>query len=823
MGDLAAVRDETWWWPSEDGIRDTGISLVKIPPTKFDVGGPSINAFQVDASDYEAGHLLIAIIGTKGSAGSPPSAYSFFVDPAGENPVNVLSGFSSQLIGSFDGSIFEPLSQAWAYLYVVENTGTVNASPTNSGDGPGGFAVWAIQNLVDIVDPTFEVPSPDLALSFGPTSSGEDNGLWVFVAFPAFTQITLGSESDDPLPAEPIVVTAGAGEISETVEFGVLPEDGFDPNPVGGAFIQLLATPILVPFIPPTTEIVTTFTADIDTLLGVHEDLPPAHLITTFTATVTLPPASTEWRAVLVDANGTTIARMPRAVIGEIVETLNDIDTADVTIPIRSAAGALIDTAEVLPELEVQIWRGDVLWLWGPIVDAVPEGDHWTLSVRDARWHLTRRHVGELGGTFGGKPPYFHDEMVNQRFERGNLSGWSILRSVTVGEFVGFDAPEVGAVRIAPDTRMPSGEPMVRCVAPLDPLDNYQLFQDLWIRLPQDGRELNVTFSGWWLLPTGGNFAPNNLQMGLLLATLDLDVDLPGGYYQPLDWAFDPPLDEQSPLDKFFYQEVKLTLPPGEEALVHVAVCFPQGVSFVGGLDLQVDDGLLYNESPSTIGPGLVMHAQDAAFSKSDVNLDWVANTVGDQVIRDYLFRDHTNVAQAIQGLASDGWFDWSMAYTPTARIVEFTAPRRGSHRPGARCRLDANGRGNVDRITRRRMWQSGSTVVAAQTRTGGNHERAARSDHDLTLEEVFVAPREPRDYDLAGIAETRLGPAVDATVIEVETRSGDERLLVDLEVGDTTDLVGLVPGHRAVGVHRLVRRQIDPTNDRATLVLNPA
>ena len=84
------------------------------------------------------------------------------------------------------------------------------------------------------------------------------------------------------------------------------------------------------------------------------------------------------------------------------------------------------------------------------------------------------------------------------------------------------------------------------------------------------------------------------------------------------------------------------------------------------------------------------------------------------------------------------------------------------------------------------------------------------------------MAPREPKDYDLQRLADEHLAPAVKAAVVTVHAKSGDERFLLGLQLGDTTDINSTYPGHRASGVHRVVRREVSPGRDSVVLTLNP-
>jgi hypothetical protein len=798
---------DTHHYVEPGGIRGSGIGV--------HAGTVEYVDGQIWRARVKAPKVLVAIMAAEAPLPYPtaPLSYDFAIPDLDfpmdmGTPIDPSTGISMQFVGKAYTPIGD--NDYFAYLYLVDNP--IGAIHLRAGDFIGtswrSFAAVGITGLEDF-------------------DHGDEGGLWIGVGYPANDwleedAVTPGFASPSPqqfvggpFGCDPQIIVCDAG----TVATPILYELSTSGN-VRGIFLQLLGTVVPEVVTPPTTIITNVYDATTGPLAGITRAAPTMTVTNIYDADLTLPTLRTDWWAVLVDADGNRVASMPDAVLGTIAETLNDITTCPVTIPIRSTAGQLIDPAQFLPDLEVQVWRGDTLWLWGPISGCQVNGDSFQLTVSDAPWHLTRRHVGELGAAFGGKPPYFHDQMVNERFEAGGIDGWSVFRTVSFGEFPGFDTPAPGAVAVDPGRTLPDGNPMVRCTASLDPLDNYQLYQDLRVYAQQDRRPITLTLSAWWYIPSGGGYAPNNQRMGLLLATLSDDIELPAGYYFPQDLDFTI-LDDQIPFDTLFQQECRLTLPEGLDQLVHVSVCFPQGVSYVGGIDLRGDDGLLYIESPGGIAAGLVRHAQDPAFAKSEVNL-WPGSE-GDPaevVTREYQFTDHTQTYQAITGLAREGWFDWDTAYTADKRWMNFHAPKSGAYRPRARVRMNANGHGNVTAVYRDRT--TGSTAVAAQTRTGGDHERATITPDTITLEEVFVADREPRDYDLAHLADERHSVAGRPEVVKVSTNPHDERFLLGVKVGDTTDVLSDSPGALAEGRYRLTGRTIDPQRDACELTFNP-
>lgn len=813
--------DDLWWW------QNGGPPAVTFAPATLT---GAVDSTRITATGITTGgftHLVVAVTASKGSSASPPSSFQFFADPDLTEPVTPVTGFSLRDLGNIHGSAGDADGYAYGYILNIGDVYMRGAGGVDTGYfGIQAFAAYhaagfTANELTDLSDPG------DFFPFLGPQGETGDHPHWLFIGYTSASPdtttvaVTEGQISDSSSATDPVVSLAG---IADTAANRTIEADGlYDATNIQarGWWIQFQA--VLVEEITPVGLTLWTgvFEASLGDVTGIVRGAPPVTATNIFDADLILPSASAEWRAVLVDAAGNTVHQIPDANLGDLVETLNDITVGSLTIPVRSPAASAIDDTDLMAELEVQIWRGNILRLWGPITAVTVNGDLMQLKVSDAPWHLTQRHVGQMGNEFGGKPPYFHDPAVNLRFQTGDLEGWSILRTISIGEFVGFGAPYPGAVTVDPTRLLPSGEPAVRCHAEADPLDNYQLFQDLSVVPPQNGRALRMTLSGWWWIPVDGGFAPNNQRMGLLLAPLIDDPSLPADYYQPFDVGFSV-LDDTCPRGQWFYQECEVDVPPGAvPRLVHVAVCFPQGISYVAGLDLQVDDGLLYDESPSTMGAGLVMHAQDAAFDRDDINLTWWANTIGDREVREYRFADHTNIYQAITALAREGWFDWWCSYVTGGRVMNFQARRRTSHRARARVHVNDAGTSNVATITKART--TGATSIAAQTRNqdNGNHEHAARTP-GLTLEEIFVADREPADYDLPALANNRAHLTAQPEALTVETHAGDDRYHLAINLGDTTDITSTQPGAKANGRYRLTRRTTHPDTDSCELAFNP-
>lgn len=542
--------------------------------------------------------------------------------------------------------------------------------------------------------------------------------------------------------------------------------------------------------------------------------------------TVPLDLTPRDWRAVIVDSTGTQVARCAHAHIGELTQTLSDTHRVTVTIPLLDRTGAptrpasTIADTDVVPDLELQVWRDGVLWQWGPIVDVEPDGAALAVTVHDPTWHLSRRHLGKMGHEFGGYTD-FTDPVVNPRFDTGDLTGWSLIRCQ------GYNltaTPDPDAVTLS-SRKLPDGTRMIRADGPIDVDDSYQLYQDLDVLVGATHGDTRVTLSGWWWIPSDGEFAPNNLRFGLLLARIPRDADLPVGYFTPTDTAFST-LDDTVPRERLVRHTCDITIPAGAQELLHVAVCFPQGVSYFGGLTLHGDDGVDYVEYPPAEAAANLINVYGAVSTieeRSDVNVTAIPYPTGiDRITRTFRNRDHPGILDSVNQWAREHWFEWEVLYTSTDRIMRIAEPTVGTGRRAAAIRLDADGHGNVVSIRRARRWSSGATVVETQT-LDDHVARAARlaGDH-VTIEEISAGHRDPNDYDLARQASLDLDTLAHPDQLEVVCRPGDTRWLTAVRLGDRFHVHSTWPGSEADEYYRLVRREITPAADQVTLTLNP-
>lgn len=148
--------------------------------------------------------------------------------------------------------------------------------------------------------------------------------------------------------------------------------------------------------------------------------------------TVDIPPVEGRSRVVVVDANGGTLGELEQAIVGPVNYALNTWDTASFILPVDDPKAHLVLDQ---PMREVQIWKGDQILTWGPMVRPQVAGDMIAVTVNGAMWHLSRRFVGKANR---------ENHLCNPSFTDG-LTCWNFLKTAY---FLDYQALAPNDVRI---------------------------------------------------------------------------------------------------------------------------------------------------------------------------------------------------------------------------------------------------------------------------------------------------------------------------------------------------------------------------------------
>jgi hypothetical protein len=132
--------------------------------------------------------------------------------------------------------------------------------------------------------------------------------------------------------------------------------------------------------------------------------------------TVTIPPIEGRKRVVVVDADGATLGELANAVVQQVRFPLNSWESWGFTIPVEDPQAHLVLEERIR---EAQVWRGDLLLSWGPMVRPTVTDGLVQVQGVGARWHLSRRHVGKANRD---------NQLCNPSFEQG-LACWNFNRT----------------------------------------------------------------------------------------------------------------------------------------------------------------------------------------------------------------------------------------------------------------------------------------------------------------------------------------------------------------------------------------------------------
>ena len=538
---------------------------------------------------------------------------------------------------------------------------------------------------------------------------------------------------------------------------------------------------------------------------------------------VTFRSRGTRRRTVIVSSDGAVHATLPEAGHGPITLELNRWEEASITAPLDSDVTAAIIAEEFR---EAQLWFGDVLLVFGPIVRPGSDGATLTAAVKGPLWHLSRRHVGKAERT---------NYVINGDFEDG-AAGWGPWRwDLQInGDLPGkqLTYPPLQIVR----DNVVTGKRALRTENYVEGTAN-AIVQGLYWTVDEvtNPHGDQWTLSGYIYVEsyTAPGKGYNGVEL-TRLSTTELWDDpwvqsvVPGAMKIIQISGFR--VDEDTPIGEWLPFSIDFTTPPkaGEPENLFIQLRSPVGAARYDRIALTRVESILWQQTDqNTIVADLVDHAQDPAFGRDDVNLDTRALATGVKRDLELIYHEHPNIWSEILKMTElESGFDIDAFVTPTSRTVRTHYPMKGRHQPELELRLGRN----VASFS----WafdgeSAASSIIVLGTGDGSAREEAFAIDPTafaggLTLEEVFSAPADTRIERLDDIANERLAITKSPDVLAVKTfphhQSIRARNLVGrLWPGDTLP-VNIARGVLTIeGIYRVSRMTINP-DDTIDLVL---
>lgn len=494
----------------------------------------------------------------------------------------------------------------------------------------------------------------------------------------------------------------------------------------------------------------------------------------------------TDYRLYVVDKTGSVYGQVDDARIGSVTFELNGAGGLDFTIATTDP-----DTALCQPGREVQLYRGNQLLFWGPIVRHQIGLDEASYQCSGLLWYFQRRFMGKADRT---------NLLTNGDFEAGE-NGWTFNGGVTHSVDL---------------TRKVEGAKSVRLTGATD--DHVQYASQTYTHTTAyhpDGDAVIV--SAWVFVPSADYLGGALDDFGLVARHRNTDGDIIDA--QVAEIGDDTVQEQWIPL------EVAVTAVKAGET-VDVLLFPPHGVANYDLVTLTLMESLSFwpGDDVADIVAGIVDYAQDNGIfthGKSDLNIETAGAATG--IIKDvtYQFVEHRNVADSILEYVQAGDIDIDIALTPTTRTFTTYHPRKGHHRADLLLTLDTT----VADFSY--SWDgeaAASSVIILGPGDGPDRPEGTATDTTflggLTLEWVESAADDTTVGGLDDRAAERLRVGVNPEVIEA-TMLPNAGVVGQLQPGDTAP-VNLTWGPLAVSsTYRAVRVALDPNTDQATVTLN--
>lgn len=526
-------------------------------------------------------------------------------------------------------------------------------------------------------------------------------------------------------------------------------------------------------------------------------------------------------RVIVTDAFGAVFGEVENAKVGPVSFELNRSDEWSFALPIVDEKAGLVLDEKMR---EAQLWRGDLLLSWGPMVRPAADKKFLTVTGAGADWHLTRRHIGKAERT---------NYLWNGDFEDGP-GGWHISESSPLEPRPVYTAGwswQVSRLRAF------TGERSLRMDHTFGLLPKYGISakqQFLWEVDPELSRDGDDWVAvAYCFIPSAQWARPHYDNLGLKLARYAADefitLTAPGGvptvYPKPIE-SVEATIDDDTPRDQWVRLECVMKSPPtGRPEWVKVELACPIGRIYWDRVSLTLEERLAFYEADQTseIAAGIVEHLQDPDYDKSDVNIATACPPSG--VLRDQIYPhdEHPNGFEAIEEFTKlDNGFDFATIVTPTTRTFTTYAPQRGTYKADLVLEL---GRNLADFAWAFDGEAAASSMIVLGQGNGPSREEGFAIDPTafaggLTLEEVFAAPPDTPIDALDNVAIEKLAVARYPEILALKTNGRAAYMIGRLWPGDTVP-VRIRRGALDVdGIYRVIRLTVNE-NDSLDLVVN--
>lgn len=505
-------------------------------------------------------------------------------------------------------------------------------------------------------------------------------------------------------------------------------------------------------------------------------------------------PRGDKYRVLVVNQSGYAYGELENAQVDSVTWELNGMGGADFSVPTLDPKAPLLRVGR-----EVQIWRGDQILFWGPLVRPQVSKDEARYQCSGLLWYFGRRFLGRADR---------HNFLPNGDFERG-LAEWT----------------PTGLVATIVDDPVVDGRRAARLAGATVEHDTY-LKQNLGPK-PPGGHPLGdlLTIAGWVYVTSADYTGVAYDARGLYMERRDSS-----GRLLAVTWD---PIDDATPRDKWHRLEVYL---PNvmEGDIVEVRLYPPKGIAYYDLVTLTTMESLAFNgRDQAQIMEGLVLYAQDRPTApiaqnfrhgKSDLRIDTNCPVTGRPTIeRAYQMADHANILESLQEFTETRYgVDMDVEISAYKRTFTTYYPSKGAYRPHLALEL---GRNIADFTWSYDGETAANSVVVLGPGDGPDREEGGAvdwvSNEGVTLESVEVAPDGTDVGILDHMAAEALRLARQPEIIDVTTHQGAGDLIAELRTGDRVP-VRIAHGPVAVDdTYRVAQITLDTKIDALKVTLN--
>jgi hypothetical protein len=550
------------------------------------------------------------------------------------------------------------------------------------------------------------------------------------------------------------------------------------------------------------------------------------------------------YRVVIVNMSGVALHELPNAAVGPITWSLDEAESFTFQMP---ALDPLI-THISATDTEVQVWRGEALLVWGVVVRPLVNGATVEYQCRGLAWYFSKRFVGGPRFNYLQNPSFetsggwFYGVAPTEPPANANPANWqvSISSQRSVSGFPGRSQ------RIWSNNQMIFG------------IQAWQfIFHEIDVNEWPDG--IKWTAAAWVYIPSnewgffdpeankvvgernaaynwGGESAPFGLHLGRFSTTSTQEQNIVGEQYPEVYEITVDGLTEDLPRDKWVRLETSLVQPAPEGGVqrrtdwIQVSLHAPLGAVFYDEVSLTRNERLFFNDIPQEdILAGLVAHAQDTTFGKSNLNITF-ANVVNKSVrrTRSYEFFNREIIADAIDEFPSL-WSgcDWSIETTGTTRVFTPWFPMKGTRRPAQALTLGVN-IANVTIADDGEQIANRVVVRSDAGGTGSSREEAIGTDTTgftggLVLEEAINAQKESPLDSLEGQMQQAVRQKRNAKIPILTTHDHLGMVLFgQITTGDIVPVDVVYGGVDLQGEFRIVAITLNPDDETMDIAVNP-